>query len=263
MLQLKIGIHLASLGGSFRKALSFASQLGIQGAILSARGDLRPDLVSQTGIRAIRKLLDDARLSVVAVEFVTQHGYATLENLERRVDMTKKAMDLAFAFRTPMVLNHIGQIPADESAEEWSTLVQVLSDLGVYSQRAGAWLTANAASNSPDEFARLWDALPESALLIDLDPALAVINGYPPLDYVERFGNQIAHVHARDASRDARSFRGIETTLGRGEVDFPALLGALEEVGYRGYLSLERGMTDDPAFEIERGAKYLKELVMS
>lgn len=261
MLQLKIGIHLPSLGHSFRRALSFASAVGAQGVVLAARGDLQPGTVSQTAVRAIRKLLDDARLSVVAVEFVTQHGYATLEDLDRRVDATRKAMDLAFALRTPMVLNHVGRIPPEDDPG-WATLVQVLTDLGVYSQRAGAWLTANAASNSPEDFGRLWAALPDASLLIDLDPALAVINGYRPSDYIERFGNQIAHVRARDASRDARSLRGVESTLGRGEVDFPHFLGALEEVGYRGHMTLQRGFSEDPATEMERGAQYLRELLL-
>ncbi|MDA7979334.1 MAG: sugar phosphate isomerase/epimerase [Pirellulales bacterium] len=260
-LQLKIGIHLPSLGQSLRRALTFAAKAGARGVVLAAQGDLRPGSLSQTGIRSLRKLLEDLRLKVVAVEFNTRRGYADLDNLEPRVDATRQVMDFAFAMRTPLVLNHIGQIPSSEESTEWSTLVEVLSDLGIYAQRAGAWLTANAASCPPDDFSRLWQALPEGSLLIDLDPALAVMNGHPPLDYIGRFGNQIAHVHARDATRDARSLRGVETTLGRGEVDFPVLLAALEEVGYQGYLTLERGFSNDPAFEIERGAMYLRQLI--
>ena len=34
--------------------------------------------------------------------------------------------------------------------------------------------------------------------------------------------------------------------LGRGSVDFPALFGALEEHGYRGYVTIERTSPDDP-----------------
>ncbi len=262
MLQLKIGIHLPSLRQSLRSALSFAARVGAKGVVLEARGDLRPGALSQTGLRSLRKMLDDLQLSVVAIEFVTRRGYANPEDLDRRVDATKKAMDLAFSLRTPLVLNHIGQIPPSAEEPEWTTLVEVLADLGGYSQRAGAWLAANVASTAPEDFARVWDALPDASLLIDLDPALAVMNGHAPLAYVERFGNQISHVHARDAARDARSLRGHEATLGRGDVDFPLLLGALEEVGYRGYLTLERSFSEDPAFEIERGAKYLRELML-
>lgn len=206
-------------------------------------------------------MLEDLRLSVVALEFITRRGYDAQDDLDRRVEATRQAMDMAFALRTPIVLNHLGQIPA-ETDPGWPTLLEVLSDLGAYSHKAGAWLAANAASNPPEDFARLFQALPDATLLVDLDPALAVMNGYRPLAYVERFGSSIAHVHARDAAHDARSLRGAETTLGRGEVDFPALLGALEEINYRGYLSLERSFAEDPAFEIERGVKYLKELVL-
>ena len=63
-----------------------------------------------------------------------------------------------------------------------------------------------------------------------------------------------------DGVRDPGRRRGIETSLGRGSVDFPELLGALQERDYRGYLSIERDGSDDPAVEIAQAVQYLSAL---
>ncbi len=38
--------------------------------------------------------------------------------------------------------------------------------------------------------------------------------------------------------------RGLDVPLGRGSVDYPALLGSLEERGYRGYFTIQRDATE-------------------
>jgi sugar phosphate isomerase/epimerase len=68
------------------------------------------------------------------------------------------------------------------------------------------------------------------------------------------------HVHARDGVRDFARGRGVEVPLGRGTADFPALLGALEEYNYRGYVTIERENTTDPVTEAANAVKYLKSL---
>jgi sugar phosphate isomerase/epimerase len=50
------------------------------------------------------------------------------------------------------------------------------------------------------------------------------------------------------------------TRLGRGTVDFPALLGALEERGYRGYFTIPCNPIENPEFKVRQAAKYLRSL---
>ena len=54
--------------------------------------------------------------------------------------------------------------------------------------------------------------------------------------------------------------RGLETPLGRGSVDFPELIGVLEEHNYRGYFTIERRHTSDPVTEIGHAVQYLRNL---
>jgi sugar phosphate isomerase/epimerase len=68
------------------------------------------------------------------------------------------------------------------------------------------------------------------------------------------------HVHATDGVRDLARGRGLEVHLGRGSVDFPALLGVLAERGYRGYFTVQRDGADDPMIELGQAVQYLRSL---
>lgn len=259
MPELKIGIQLAGLRMPLRKALQTAARLGADAVELDARGEITPDQLTQTALREIRRMLDDLELKVSAVSFQTRRGYDVAQDLERRVIATKAAMNMARALGTSVVVNQIGRVPDSESAA-WSIMVEALTDLGLYGQRVGALLTAQTGAESGAELARLLAALPQHAIAIDLDPALLVINGHSPLEAVEQLGPSIVHVHARDAVRDLARGRGLEVELSRGAVDFPALLGALEEHDYRGYFTVGRQQSQDPVADIGNAVKYLRSL---
>ena len=52
-----------------------------------------------------------------------------------------------------------------------------------------------------------------------------------------------------------------EVPLGKGSVDFPAYLKALEEIGYRGFLTIEREAGNDPAKDIGDAAEFLRTVI--
>ena len=95
---------------------------------------------------------------------------------------------------------------------------------------------------------------------VTLDPGNLIVNGFMPLEAIDTLGSDILHVHAHDGVRDPALGRGLEAMLGRDSADFPALLGALEERGYRGYLSIERRGAADPLGDIALATKYLQNL---
>ncbi len=158
------------------------------------------------------------------------------------------------------MINHVGHVPQDTADPAWQLLVEVLTDLAHYSERAGALLAARTGTESPADLQRLLQALPSGLIGVDLDPGELVINGYSPLEAVEQLGPHILHVHARDGVRDAARGRGVEVELGQGAVDFPALLGALEERDYRGFFTVQRTAGIEPVLEVERGVKFLRNL---
>ena len=54
-----------------------------------------------------------------------------------------------------------------------------------------------------------------------------------------------------------------ELPLGQGNVDFPAYIAALAAIDYRGYLTVEREVREDPRADIEMAVGFLKELTAS
>lgn len=257
---LKIGIQLASLKLPFRKALLAAARAGATGVEIDVRGGIRPQDMTQTGLRELRRLLEEFSLRVVAVGFHTRRGYDVADDIERRVAATKAAMKLAADLRAPVVVNQIGRVPDEAGQGSWNQLVQTLTDLGSYGHHVGVTLAAQTGSESGLNLARLIDALPPAALGVDLDPGNLIVNGFSPLETIAAVGPHILHVHVRDGVRDLARGRGLEVPLGRGSADFPALLGALEEIPFRGYFTIAREDSDNPEFEIEQAVKYLKSL---
>lgn len=259
MLQLKVGIHLPSLLLPLDKGIALAAKLGADAIEIDARGQLRPGELSQTALRQMRKMLGDYRLRVCAVSFRTRRGYDVADELDARVDGTKAAMQMAAALGAAVVVNHVGQIPAEPKGDEWNLLVQVLTDLGRHGHHVGAFLAAQTGVTSGEDLERLLAALPDGTMGVDLDPGQLVVSGHSPIDAVERIGRHIMHVRATDAAREAGRSHGVDVPLGRGSVDWPAILGSLEERGYRGYFTIER-QAADPELEIGRAVKFLRSL---
>lgn len=260
MLQVKIGIQLASLRLPFKKALATAARLGAQAVEIDARGEIKPQDLTRSATRQVRKMLDDLNLRVCAVAFRTRHGYNVAENLEARLDATKQAMQMAYELGAPVVVNQVGRIPSEPVGPAWELLLQSLADLGRHGQHVGALLAAETGSESGADLARLIAALPPGSLGVNFDPGNLIVNNFSAADALAALGQHVLHVHAKDGVRDLAQGRGVEVPLGRGSVDFASLLAVLEEHQYRGYFTIERENADDPVFEIGQAVEYLRNL---
>ena len=258
MLEIKIGIQTASLRQPFKQALLTASRLGADAVEIDGRNDLKPADMTRTAARQVRKMLDDLNLRVCAVGFRTRRGYDTLEDLDRRLEATRQAMKLAFDLGAPVVINSIGSIPEDPESHAWGLLLDTLSELGRYGQHIGATLAAETGAESGGDLLRLINALPLGAIGVNFDPGNLVINNHSPTEAIQLLAPHVLHVHAKDGVRDLAQGRGLEVPLGRGSVDFPEILGTLEEQQYRGYFTIERATAREPEFEIAQAVKYLR-----
>ena len=102
---------------------------------------------------------------------------------------------------------------------------------------------------APADVARLIAALPEGSLACDVVTGALLVHGHDPAAAVETLGDHVAGMHATDAVAGAFAGRGRGVILGTGQVDFPGVLAALEERGYRGWIGLEP--VDDRAARAE------------
>lgn len=247
MLQLRKSVALRCLGGNLRQGLETAARIGASAVELNARTDLRLEDVSQTGLRQLRKWLADGKLQVAIVSFPTRRGLDEAEGLDQRVDGIRRAMALASGLGCRLV-SSLGQpLPATDDHERTNLLVSVLHDLARHSLKAGAWVACRTGDSPADELVKLLDQLPAGSVSVDFDPASLLVAGRDPVAAMKALGARVAHFRARDGVRD-RSFAGggAEVQLGRGSVDFPALLAGLEEHAYTGFITVERQLHDDP-----------------
>lgn len=260
MPKLRIAVQLASLGLPFKKALHTAAEMGADAVEIDGRGEVGPRHLSRTGLREVRKMLDDLNLRVGAVTYRTRRGYHVAEELDRRIEGTKQALGFAFELGATVVVNQIGDVPSEPEGAAWDLLLQSLTEIGRYGQRAGAVLAAVTGGEAGADLARLIHALPPATLGITFDPGNLIVNGFSASEGVDALAPHVVHVHVRDAVRDLTRGRGLETPLGRGSVDLPQLIGTLEEQDFRGYWTVVRAECDDPAGDIRNAIRYLRNL---
>lgn len=260
MLQLRKAIRLESLNQPFKKALVTAAQIGAEGIEINGRKDIRASEMSRTAVRHLRKMLADLNLQVSAVHFPTRRGFGDTSDLDRRIEATKSALAMAYELGCSIVINNIGPVPEDPQDERWLTLVQALTDLGAYSQKAGAWLAAQTGRESGETLKGLIDMLPPHSLGVDFDPGDLFINGFSPNEEMKVLSEHVLSFRARDAVMDLSLGRGIEVQMGRGSVDWASLLGTLEEKNYSGFLTIERNNDDNSVQQCAQAMEYLSNM---
>ncbi|TWU31569.1 sugar phosphate isomerase/epimerase family protein [Novipirellula artificiosorum] len=262
MAEIKVAVRIDSIPVKLPKALQLAAQCGATAVELCARTAVRPSDLSDTGMRQLRKMLDDLNLRVAALRFPTRRGYDNPRDLEQRVDATKAAMRLAYQLGANVVVNQIGTIPESEEDTGYQTLKAVINDLGRYGARVGAFFAAETGSESGERLAELLDESEEAFVAAALNPGQLIVNRHSPADAISALKERILVVNAVDGVIDLAAGRGISVPLGQGTADFPELLGRLEDFQYRGYFVVgRREMAKESVLEeLQQGVEYLRSL---
>ena len=256
--ELNVAVRLDAMRMPLRKAIETASQLGASAVEIDARNQIHPSQLSDTGLRQLRKILDDRNLKVSALRFQTRRGYEHAQNLERRVEATKSAMQLAYRLGAPVVINSVGVVPGDEESSQWASLRSVLGDLGRYGTRVGAFLAAETGAEPGPKLAKLLEGADDAFIAVAFNPGQLIINRHDVQETLLALKDRIQIVCAVDGVIDLAAGRGIAVPLGQGVADFPELIGMLEDVQYRGRYVV--GRVDSPLHELADGISYLKEL---
>ena len=260
MQSVRVGVHLASLRQPLQTALATAARLGADAVEIDVRQQLRPDAISQTGLRQLRKMLDDMRLRVAAVSFQTRRGYHVAEDLQQRIDATKRAMSFAYELGASVVVNQVGRVPAEPAGAAWELLVASLADIGRHGQKCGAMLAARTGTEDGATLARLIDWLPAGSLSVDFDPGQLIVNGFSASDALGSLAQHIRHIHARDGVQDLAQGRGLEVQLGRGSADFLTIMATMEQLRYDGYYTVQPANVAAPLEEAADAIAYLRNL---
>jgi sugar phosphate isomerase/epimerase len=206
----------------------------------------------------LRKIFEDLNLKVASLRFQTRRGYDNPVDLDRRVEATKQAMQLAYRLGAPVVVNSIGLVPESPEAPGWSALQSVLDDLGRYGAKVGAFLAAETGAESGPTLANILDTSDQAFTAVALNPGQLIINRHDVREAIEALKDRIQLVCAVDGVLDLAAGRGLSVPLGQGTADFPELIGLLEDIQYRGRYVV--GRADSSIEELKQGVDYLKNL---
>ncbi|MDX1640298.1 MAG: sugar phosphate isomerase/epimerase family protein [Balneolaceae bacterium] len=101
-------------------------------------------------------------------------------------------------------------------------------------------------TDSAEHMEKLLDSANSDALALNLDTGNYWLGGENPVDFVNRFGEKIEHVHWKDMPEEFLSQRGdifgcgmTTIALGQGEVDIEGVVEALKKTGFTGHTTLE------------------------
>ena len=256
----RLAVSAGGLSRHFRDSLKIAHDLGLDGVEIDGRYGLSATEMSRSGLRQIQKWLDDYSLRVAAVSFPTRRGYGDPGALEARVLATKSAMQMAYDLGARLLTLHVGDIPDSPESNEWKLLVEVLADLGTWGDRVGTTIAVEAGRADPDDLLRLFEALPEGAVTCALSTGLLVVHRHDPVEAIHGLGQHVTYVQATDAIAGPIAGRGRAVVLGTGQVDFPAVLGSLEEHAYHSWLTLEAVEPVAARQEIENAIGFLRSI---
>lgn len=188
----------------------------------------------------LRTRLDDAGLEVAA--------YSSFVNAtEYDVNTEKYRADFDYAaelgVRTIMVCGGwIAEPRRIAFAEDYRAFAGNLAAAAAYAERNEQILAFHphmgCIVETAEEVDRLLEYAPALKLCLDTGHLAAV--GTDPAALVRRHPDRVAHVHLKDFSRSEHAF----AELGQGDVelDFDGFLRALDEVGYPGWLTVERDL---------------------
>ncbi len=257
MAQLNIGVRTDSMKLPLRQALQAAAQMGATSVHLNARTEIHPSQLSDTGLRQLRKMLDDLGLKVAALRFQTRRGYDNPQDLDRRVDATKQTMHLAYRLGAPVVVNQIGMIPPSDTPA-WDSIQTVIDDLGRYGAKVGAFLAAETGTEEGEVLSSLLSTSDDGFIAVAFNPGQLIINRLNVQESLAALRERIQLVCAVDGVLDLAAGRGLSVPLGQGTADFPELIGMLEDVQYRGRYVV--GRDNSSLEEITAGVQYLTNL---
>lgn len=260
MLRIRAAVRLACFNQPFKKALITAASIGAEAVEMDARTELDMRDLSDSAIRHISKLLEDQGLAVSALTFQTRRGYNVYADLDRRVDATKRAMQLAYRLGAKVVVNRFGRVPEESTHPDFGMLRDVLTDIGEYGQRVGVSLAGRTGAEAGATLAELLTQLPPGCGAVDFDPASLIMNGYSSSESMQTLAPFVAHMHIKDGMRDIATGRGEEVAFGSGVVDFDEIFGLLEQQQYSGYFTVDREFSMNSTLEIAETVEQLKRI---
>lgn len=256
---MRVGICAWNLKQQLLESIRTASDLGADCVQLMAAGGHFPWPPDPQTMDRVTRAAAEADVEIAS--FAGGFGNLAQEGkLEERLDWATSVLALAGDMGVGIVTSHVGAIADDLDSPAGGAMLSQLEKLGAEAERRGVTMGMETGPESPETMAAALERLSLPALGVNYDPANLLMAGFDWLGGVSALGRWIVHVHAKDA-RLRRDGKAEQVPLGQGDVNVPAFISALREVGFDGYVTLERESGEDRLRDMQIGLALLKRYV--
>ncbi len=262
------------------EGLDKAKQVGAQGIQLYVvDGDNKYDTFDDAKTAFVNEALAQRGLVISAVcgDF-GGHGFEREDENEWKIPASKAVADLAVRLNTKVVTTHIGCVSEDKNAQSYRNQLAACREIGEYAAKLGVTFAIETGPEKAETLASFIRDCAVKGIGVNLDPAnLVMVTDDDPVKAVYTLSDFIVHTHAKDGVmlkktdpkriytffaeggiEDMRmSDYFLEVPLGQGKVDFDAYLNALKDIGFHGFLTIERECGADPYADIKLAVDFL------
>ncbi len=259
---MKIGIISDSLLLDFPKSVERAASLGASGiqkyltGYTSAGPALSAETMTPATIAEVKDIMSSNGLvfSAICGDFGLDLDHPDV------VEKSKKVLYTAKELGCNIVTTHIGHLVMEEN-ERMDTIRKNARELAEYADSIGSCFAAETGTEKAPVLKAFLDSLGAKGMRVNFDPANLVMVAHDnPVTAVDVLKDYIVHTHAKDGIvTDTTPHGWLEVPLGKGGVDWDNYLMALKNIGYNGYLTIERECGEDPAADIKMAVDFLGE----
>ncbi len=281
MYDLKIGAIVESFRLDTFDAIKKAAEIGAMGLqMYCTSGENAPENMTPERKKELIRTVKDNGLVFSAICGDLGHGFGDAEKNPALIEKSKRIVDLALELGANIVTTHIGVVPTDKNHPRYKIMQDACGTLAEYADSVGARFAVETGPEKSEVLRDFLDSLGSKGVSVNLDPAnLVMVAGDDPVAAVHNLKDYIVHTHAKDGvmlkatnpefiynvEPMPEELRGVgfyrEVPLGTGSVDFPKYIAALYEIGYRGFLTIEREVGDNPIADITTAVNFLKGII--
>lgn len=282
---MQIGTIVESLKLPLFDGLKKAAELGASGVQIYAIGRNSHNLLeySSAQLRELKDCCKNNDLQITAIcGDLGGHGFRQAGGNKERVDLSNRIIDIALELGTNIMTTHIGVVPEDISSRMYSTMADSLREVGEYAARFGAYLAIETGPESPEALKYfIENAVGSKGIAVNMDPAnLVMVQNVDPAAAVRLLKGHIVHTHAKDGMHLQKcdpekvytafaegGFKQLiaetgdlfkETPLGQGDVNWKDYIQALRDINYKGFLTIEREVGENPIDDIDLAISFLR-----
>ena len=277
MKRFPIGVIINSFRTDIPTSVKKAAEVGAQGIqVYATSGEMAPENLSKEKRREFLDLVKSNGLIISALcGDLGGGGFTHPEKNPEKIEKSKRILDLAKELETNVVTTHIGVVPEDKNHDRYKIMQEACHELAEYAVSIDAHFAIETGPETSATLKGFLDSLESTGVGVNLDPAnLVMVTGDDPVKAVHNLKKYIVHTHAKDGKqlfyKDPEIIYGmkpdvivtgdsfIEVPLGEGSVPFKEYLEALCDIGYNGFLTIEREVGDNPEKDIRTAVKFLE-----